>query len=144
MSAEAGRQFLDANVLVYAFDTSAGPKKTAAERLLTELWETGAGCLSVQVLQEFFVTVTRKVSRPLSPEDATERIREFAAWRVFSPTADDILAAIALHREARIAFWDAMVVHAAAECACDVLWTEDLTHGQVLRDVRIMNPFVED
>jgi predicted nucleic acid-binding protein len=144
MSAEAGRQFVDANVLVYAFDASAGPKKAAAERLLTELWQTGTGCLSVQVLQEFFVTVTRKVAIPLSTEEAADRIRELAAWRVFSPTADDVLAAIALHKQAQLAFWDAMVVHAAAECACDVLWTEDLTHGQVLRGVRIMNPFVQD
>jgi predicted nucleic acid-binding protein len=145
MSAEAGgRQFLDANILVYAFDASAGPKKTAAEQLLTELWETGTGCLSVQVLQEFFVTVTRKVAHPLSSEETAERIRELAAWRVFSPTADDVLAAIALHKHARLAFWDAMVVHAAAECACDVLWTEDLTHGQVIQGVRIRNPFMQD
>jgi predicted nucleic acid-binding protein len=145
MSAEAGRrQFVDANILVYAFDASAGPKKAAAERLLTELWEAGTGCLSVQVLQEFFVIVTRKVADPLSIEEATERLKELSAWRVFAPTADDVLAAVALHKDAQLSFWDAMVVHAAAESGCDVLWTEDLTHGQVLRGVRIMNPFVQD
>ena len=141
MSAEARREFVDANVLVYAFDASAGKKKETAERLLARLWDDATGCLSVQVLQEFFVTVTAKVARPLPVAEATERIRELAAWPVFAPTADDVLAAIALHEQARLSFWDAMVVHAAAESGCDVLWTEDLNDGQVLRGVRMRNPF---
>jgi predicted nucleic acid-binding protein len=141
MTAEPEREFVDANVLVYAFDSSATSKQPAARRLIERLWESRAGCLSVQVLQEFFVTVTRKVARPLPVEEATSRVREFAAWRVFSPTADDVLAAIGLHARSKIGFWDAMIVLAAAESACDVLWTEDLTDGQVLQGVRIRNPF---
>jgi predicted nucleic acid-binding protein len=141
MTAEPQREFVDANVLVYAFDSSATSKQHAARRLLERLWESRAGCLSVQVLQEFFVTVTRKVASPLPVEEATSRVREFAAWRVFSPTADDVLAAIGLHARSNIAFWDAMIVLAAAESACDVLWTEDLSDGQVLQAVRIRNPF---
>ena len=132
---------MDANVLVYAFDSSAGLKRKAAAELVQRLWDTGTGCLSVQVLQEFFVTVTRKVPQPLSIDEAAERVREFAAWRTFAPTADDVLAAIALHRSAKISFWDAMVVEAAAQTGCDVLWTEDLNDGQLLRGVRIRNPF---
>jgi len=143
MNADAEREFVDANVLVYAFDSSAGPKQQIAARLLDRLWESGTGCLSIQVLQEFFVTVTRKVPKPLSVDDATGRVRELAAWKVFSPTADDILAAINVHRHARIGFWDAMIVVAAAESGCDVLWTEDLTNGQLVRGVRIRNPFAE-
>ena len=61
MSADPAREFVDANVLVYAFDVSAGKKKTVAEQLLARLWESRTGCVSVQVLQEFFVTVTGKV-----------------------------------------------------------------------------------
>ena len=143
MSADAERQFIDANVLVYAYDASAGRKKGAAERLLARLWETGTGYLSVQVLQEFFVTVTRKVAEPLSADEASERIRELAAWKVFTPNAEDVLRAIALHKQSTIEFWDAMVVHAAAELGCDVLWTEDLNDGQEIRGVRIRNPFVD-
>lgn len=135
------REFVDANVLVYALDSSAGAKQALAARLITRLWESGTGCLSVQVLQEFFVTVTRKVAKPLSSADAADRVREFAAWKIFSPTAEDVLAAIALHRQARIGFWDAMVVQAAAELACDVLWTEDLSDGQLVRGVRVRDPF---
>lgn len=144
MNAEPQREFVDANILVYAFDSSAGRKQQAAQVLLERLWESNAGCLSVQVLQEFFVAVTRKVAKPLAPDDATARVREFSAWRVFAPKADDVLAAIGLHTRAKIAFWDAMIVLAAAESGCDVLWTEDLADGQLLRGVRIRNPFMND
>jgi predicted nucleic acid-binding protein len=141
MSAEPRREFVDANVLVYAFDSSAARKRPAAQQLLERLWESGTGCVSVQVLQEFFVTITKKVPKPLPVADAKARISEFAAWTVFVPTADDIVAAIDLQTQAKIGFWDAMVVLAAAESECDVLWTEDLNDGQLLRGVRIRNPF---
>jgi predicted nucleic acid-binding protein len=140
MSAESA-EFVDANVLVYAFDASAGPKRIAAQSLLERLWDAGTGCLSVQVLQEFFVTVTRKTPQTLSIDEAADRVREFAAWRVFAPTVEDVLGAIALQKNARLNFWDAMVVEAAARLACDILWTEDLNEGQILRGVRIRNPF---
>jgi len=128
-------------VLVYAFDASAGVKRTKAEQLLERLWKTGIGCLSVQVLQEFFVAVTRKVPQPLSIEEAAERLREFANWKTFAPTAQDVLAAVAIHKESQLSFWDAMVLQAAAELGCHLLWTEDLNDGQSLRGVRIRNPF---
>jgi predicted nucleic acid-binding protein len=133
MSGDAQREFVDANVLVYAFDASAGRKQQQAQRLLERLWNADTGCISVQVLQEFFVTVTAKVKEPLPIDDATSRVREFAAWRVFAPTAADVLDAIALHTQAQLAFWDAMIVLAAAESRCDVLWTEDWNDGQLLR-----------
>ena len=142
MSAESAREFVDSNVLVYAFDPSAEAKHVAAQRLLEELWERETGCLSVQILQEFFVTITRKVRWPLSIDAAADRIRELAVWKVFAPTVDDVLVAITLQKKAKLSFWDAMVIHAAAETRCDVLWTEDLNDGQVLRGVRIRNPFL--
>ncbi len=141
MGVEPAREFVDANILVYAFDSSAGAKQTAAKQLLERLWDAGTGCLSVQVLQEFFVTVTRKVAQPLSIDEAADRVREFSSWRVFAPVAGDVLAAIALQKKAKLNFWDAMVVEAAGESGCDVLWTEDLDDGQLLRGVRIRNPF---
>ena len=143
MNAEPQREFVDANVLVYAFDSSAARKQRTAQELLERLWESGTGCVSIQVLQEFFVTMTKKVPKPLPVDEAQARIREFAAWTVFEPTADDIVAVIDLHTQAKIGFWDAMVVLAAAESDCDVLWTEDLNEGQLLRGVRIRNPFSE-
>jgi predicted nucleic acid-binding protein len=142
MNAELRREFVDSNILVYAFDSSAGARHAAASRLVERLWQSGTGCLSIQVMQEVFVTVTRKVAVPLSLDEAAERIRDFAYWRIFSPTADDVLAAIELQKKAQLNFWDAMVVQAAAESACDVLWTEDLTDGQVIRGVRLRDPFL--
>lgn len=143
MTADSQREFVDANVLVYAFDASAGPKRRAAQALLERLWESNTGCVSVQVLQEFFVTVTKKVATPLPAGEATSRIRELTAWRVFAPTADDVVTAIDLHAQTKIGFWDAMIVLAAAESGCDVLWTEDLQDGRTLRGVRVRNPFAE-
>ena len=144
MNAEPQREFVDANVLVYAFDSSALRKQRAAQELLERLWESGTGCVSIQVLQEFFVTITKKVPKPLPVDEAKARIREFAAWTVFAPAAEDVLTAIDLHSQFNIGFWDAMVVLAAAESGCDVLWTEDLNHGQLMRGVRIQNPFAGD
>lgn len=141
MPAEPAREFVDVNVLVYAFDASAGKKKALAETLLARLWDGGIGCLSVQVLQEFFVTVTRKVPHPLSLDEAAARVREFATWRVFAPTANDVLGATALQKQSKLTFWDAMVLQAAAESGCDALWSEDLNDGQVIRGVRIRDPF---
>ena len=142
-TADPAAEFVDASVLVYAFDPSADSKKTVAERLLKRLWGTGGGCLSVQVLQEFFVTVTRKVAQPMSVDDAAERVREFTAWKVFAPTGQDVLAAIALQKAAQLSFGDAMVVHAAAEAGCELLWTEDLHDGQVIGGVTVRDPFLQ-
>ncbi len=143
MNGDVPREFVDANILVYAFDTSSGGKHAVAQKLLERLWDSGGGCLSVQVLQEFFVTVTRKVAKPLPVEEASDRIREFGTWNVFAPTARDVLAATELHKQTQLNFWDAMVVGAAVELGCDVLWTEDLNDGQLLRGVRVRNPFSE-
>jgi predicted nucleic acid-binding protein len=135
------RAFVDANVLVYAHDRTAGDKHARAVELMDRLWMEETGQVSVQVLQEFFVTVTRKVAQPLDPLAAEGLVKEFAAWPVFSPTADDVLAAIALSRSARLSFWDAMILHAAAESGCEVCWSEDLNDGQRWRGVQIRNPF---
>jgi predicted nucleic acid-binding protein len=73
--------------------------------------------------------------------EAEQRVRELAAWHVFAPTAYDVIEAIALQRQAKLSFWDAMIIHSAAESGCDVCWTEDLAEGQRLRGVRLRNPF---
>lgn len=139
---EGNREFVDANVLVYAFDPSAKSRHVAAAGLLEKLWASGAGCTSVQALQEFFVTITHKVPQPVSVDFAADRIREFTTWKVFAPTAADVLSAITLHKEKKISFWDAMIVHAATELGCDLLWTEDLNDRQSIGGVHIRNPFV--
>ena len=135
------KEFVDANVLVYAEDVSAAGKQARAADLVGRLWSSRTGCLSVQVLQEFFVTVTLKVPKPMASEDAEERVRDLSRWTVFAPSADDVLRAIALGRRHRLSFWDAMIVEAAAQLGCNTLWTEDLQDGSRMRGVLIRNPF---
>ena len=135
------REFVDANVLVYAEDASAAGKQAKAAELIGRLWSSRAGCLSVQVLQEFFVTVTLKVPKRMPTEEAEERVRDLSRWTVFSPTSHDVLSAIALGRQHRLSFWDAMIVEAAAQLGCSTLWTEDLRDGSQFRGVLVRNPF---
>ncbi len=135
------RQFVDTNILVYAHDDSAGAKRDQARALVEQLWESRDGCLSVQVLQEFFVTVTRKIAKPLDAETAKEIIADLSRWHVHVPAADDVLGAIGIHQRTRISFWDAMIVRSAAEMGCAVLYSEDLNAGQEYSGVLVENPF---
>ncbi|KUK09992.1 MAG: hypothetical protein XD50_1736 [Clostridia bacterium 41_269] len=135
------RQFVDTNVLVYAHDTSAGEKHSRAKALVAELWQSGSGCLSVQVLQEFYVTVTQKVRKPLAPETAAQIIEYLSNWCVHVPDTGDVLEAIRIHQRYAISFWDAMIIRSAEALGCKVIWSEDLTPGQYYGEVRVVNPF---
>lgn len=90
MSAESQGEFVDSNILVYTYDPSAGEKQKAAQVVVVRQWLSGRGCLSAQVLQEFFVTLTKKVREPLSIDEAAAHISHYSAWKVFAPTADDV------------------------------------------------------
>ena len=135
------REFVDTNILVYAHDASGGAKREAAASLLSRLWESGEGCLSIQVLQEFFVTVTLKVPHPLRSQEARAVIESFIQWTVHAPGPDDVLAAIDLQQAHRTGFWDAMILNSAAALGCHTLWSEDLQSGRVYEGVRVQNPF---
>lgn len=135
------RRFVDTNILVYAHDTSAGYKHERARALLEELWETRHGCLSVQILQEFFVNVTRKIPKPLDPAVAEEIIADLSRWHTHVPAADDVLGAIGIHQRMGISFWDAMMVRSAIEIGCEVVYSENLNHGQSYDGTRVENPF---
>lgn len=137
----ADRQFIDTNVLVYAHDVTAGDKHSRACTLLEELWDTRQGCLSVQVLQEFFVTSTRKIPKPLDVTAAAQVVGDLAHWHLHAPAAADVLAAIDIHRRTGASFWDAMILRSAKELGCQVLHSEDLNPGQDYEGVRVSNPF---
>ena len=141
MNDDAGRQFVDTNILVYAHDAVAGPKHDTAKALLQDLWNSRWGCLSIQMLQEFYVTVTQKVAMPYSAIEAAKIIEDFAAWRIHAPTVSDVLAAIDLQNRYQLSFWDAMMLQSAGSLGCTVVWTEDLNHGQMINQVLIQNPF---
>jgi predicted nucleic acid-binding protein len=131
--------FLDTNVLVYAV-SSAREDAAKKERAL-ELIEHADFGLSAQVLQEFYVTVTRKIEKPLSPDDAVALLDEF---RLF-PRADTdyplIVAGIETSLECDISYWDGTIIAAAAALGAGVLYTEDLNHGQAYGSIRAVNPF---
>jgi predicted nucleic acid-binding protein len=135
------RQFVDTNVFVYAFDVTAGDKHSRARALVEELWDTREGCLSVQVLQEFFVTTTRKIPKPLDAAAAARIVDDLAHWHVHAPAAGDVLAAIDIHQRTRASFWDAMVLRSAKELGCQTLHSEDLNAGQAHDGIQIRNPF---
>jgi predicted nucleic acid-binding protein len=134
-------EFVDTNVLVYAHDTSAGVKHDRAAALIAELWTSGEGALSVQVLQELFVTVTRKVPAPVSAEAARQIVADLAHWHVHEPDADDVLAAIDIHSQHGISFWDAMILRSAIAQSCPVLYSEDLSAGARYDGVEVVDPF---
>ena len=135
--------FIDTNILVYAFDHSAGQKHLTASQLVRECWENETGCLSIQVLQEFYVTVTRKISNPIDPLIARQIISDLAEWRLQTPGASDVLQAIEFQYTYRLSFWDAMILQSAVRLGCTQIWTEDMNHGQSFGPVRVVNPFIE-
>ena len=137
-----GKIFLDTNILIYAHDKDAGPKYQIASALLKELWEGENGVLSVQVLQEFYVTVTRKIMKPIAPAQARGVIRNYLCWQVERNDPDTILFASELEERHQLSFWDALIVAAASNARVDKILTEDLNHGQVIEGIRIENPFL--
>jgi predicted nucleic acid-binding protein len=133
------KEFVDTNILVYSFDLSAGPKREIAFGLIERLARERTGCLSVQVLQEFYVTMTKKLSMP--PDDAARQIERFGYWTIHRPGVSDVLAACKTHREHHVSFWDAMVVESASRLGCRILWSEDLSDGGKWQAVTVLNPF---
>jgi predicted nucleic acid-binding protein len=133
--------FVDTNVLVYAFDKSSSPKKRVAQELMNRLMEEDRLRVSTQVLQELFVTLTRKVSQRCTREEALMVLDDLTAWPLMAIDYAAIRAAVELVGRAKLSFWDALVVVAAARSGAEVLYTEDLNDGQEILGVLISNPF---
>ena len=134
------KAFIDTNVLIYAHDVDAGAKHDIAKRVLQQLWSERRGALSTQVLQEFYVNVTRKIASPLSKTSARAVVNSYVIWCV-DATSEEISAAFRIEVEARIGFWDALIVAAALKAGADRILSEDLNPGQTISGVRIENPF---
>jgi len=133
--------FVDTNIWVYARDPSDRVKHAAAQRWLDELWDAGSGRTSVQVLNEYYVTVTRRLSKPLTADDAWRDVTAMLAW---SPRATDetvLQQARRIEQSHRLNWWDCLVIASAALQDCETLLTEDLQDGLVISNVRVRNPF---
>lgn len=135
----SGRSFLDSNVLVYIDDHDAPEKQATATAMVEDERRKGTGVVSTQVLQEYFVTATRKLKVPASV--ARQKIELFAKLNLMIIQLDDILLATDLHRLHQLSFWDALIVRAAQVAACSTLYTEDLQDGRVIDGLKIVNPF---
>lgn len=134
-------EFVDTNVLLYAYDTAAGDRHEIARELVGRLGRERRGALSIQILQEFYVNAVRKVAAPLQPAQARDRVRVLSRWPTHSPLAHDVIAATEIAEERQLSFWDAMVIRSAAELDCETIWTEELNAGQHVSGVEIRNPF---
>jgi predicted nucleic acid-binding protein len=133
------RSFFDTNILVYADDKAAPAKQRRSIDLIAEHRRARSGVVSLQILQEYFVTVTRKlhVESPI----ARRKVELLAEFHVAVPDVSDILAAIDLHRLHNLSFWDALVIRSAKQSGCTVLFSEDMQHTRAIDGLQIVNPF---
>ncbi|MGH2573826.1 MAG: PIN domain-containing protein [Actinomycetota bacterium] len=135
--------FVDTNVLAYAHDGSESIKQPVAQALLEGLWQSGTGVLSTQVLQEFYVVVTRKFDPPMTLRAAREVVALYAQWAVVEVDVALILAASELEERHRLSFWDALIVEAARRAGATRLVSEDFQSGRSIVGVRLEDPFIE-
>jgi predicted nucleic acid-binding protein len=134
------RYFVDTNILMYAHDTSAGPKHERAKAVVEELWRDRTGVVSTQVLQDLSVNLRRKAGRPLDTKATRELVVDYLTWQVVVNGGDSILEALDLEARYQISFWDALVLQAAQASGAEILYSEDLSHGQTYGSVRVINP----
>lgn len=134
------RSFFDTNVLIYADDKFAPAKQKRAIYLVTQHRRAGTGVVSMQVLQEYFVTITRKLG--VDAKVARRKVELLAEFDVATPDVADVLAAIDLHRLHNFSFWDGLILRSAKQTGCSVLLTEDMQDTREIDGIRIVNPFV--
>lgn len=134
--------FVDTNVLVYARDRADQRKHERAAEWMRHLWSTGEGRLSIQVLQEYYVTTTRKLEPGLSAEAARADVRDLVAWRPVQIDTGALEAVWSIQDRFALSFWDSLIVAAATIAGCNVLLTEDLQHGMDVDGVSVVDPFL--
>jgi predicted nucleic acid-binding protein len=134
------RSFFDTNVLLYADDESAPAKQRCSRDLAADHRRSGTGVVSLQVLQEYFVNLTRKLH--VDARIARRKVEMLAEFDVAAPDVTDILAAIDLHRLHGFSFWDALILRSAKQSGCRVLFSEDFQTGREIDGIQVVNPFL--
>ncbi len=135
-----GKVFLDTNVLAYAQDLDSPHKRQRSRELIAEVAASGSGVISTQVLQEFYVTATRKMG--VAPLAAKSVLQSFQIFEIVQLSPDLIERAIDRSVLSQLSFWDALIVAASVAGGCTMIYSEDLNTGQVIDGVKITNPFV--
>jgi predicted nucleic acid-binding protein len=141
MTAASDLIFIDTNILIYAYDRDEGEKHQTAVAILEELWESGTGALSTQVLQEFYSVATRRKKMP--KELARHRVADYSEWCRVSTNPELLVLASLLEEKHQLSWWDALVVEAARRSGATTLLSEDMRHGQKFGTLTVRNPFVE-
>lgn len=136
-----GKVFVDTNVIVYAYDRSAGEKHHKAMEAMKDLWSAGHGMTSTQVLQEFFVSVTRKITKPLDISSAKAIVKDLLKWKTVTIDGEIILEAIDIHVEHGYSFWDSVIIASALSGGAGTLLSEDLSDKHRIKGIVIKNPF---
>lgn len=137
------KEFVDTNVLVYAYNASAPAKQTKAKTLLTGLWNSQKGCVSLRVLQEFYTVVTRKIPSPLIPDTAALIISDYGNWPCHTLDVNDLLEAIRIQQRYDLSFWDALIICSSIKLDCKIIWSEDFNNSQFYEGIKVLNPFLE-
>jgi predicted nucleic acid-binding protein len=138
----SGKFFLDTNIFVYSLDVTAPAKARRAAELIRAGIETRNGIVSYQVVQEFFSVAFKRFVRPMSPFAAEEFLSTvFRPLLAVHSSPALFVSALQLHGQHRLSWYDSLIVAAAREAGCELLYSEDLQHGRLLQDLRIENPF---
>lgn len=133
--------FLDTNVLLYSVSSSPADERKRA--VATELQRRRDCVVSIQILEEFFNQATRKTRRDtMPPEIAQGLVESWYRFEVIENTAEILSAGMAILRAHKLSIWDSLVIAAAQKAGCEVLLTEDLSHGQRFGRLRVENPFL--
>lgn len=136
-----GKVFVDANVLVYCRDSTEPEKQQQAEAWMAELWRFRKGCLSFQVLQEYYVTVTVKLDPGLSPANARADVGALFTWRPVETTQSIVETAWHIEDRFDVSWWDSLIVSAAQSVGAAYLLSEDFQHGMDFDGVKVCSPF---
>jgi len=137
-----GLFFLDTNILVYTFDASAPTKRDRARSLVHSALKTRMGRISTQVVQEFLNVAMRKLAVPMKSRDAEDYLRQVLTPLCrHSPDPDFYQRSLALASSASLSWYDSLIVQAALDLGCAILYSEDLQHGRVFGSLRVENPF---
>jgi predicted nucleic acid-binding protein len=135
-------EFLDTNILVYAYDASDPGKQSLAQEL-TRRALAGEFLISVQVLSEFASTLLHKISPPATPEQLVSILDALAPIKTISPDQETVRRAVEARSTYGLHLFDAMIIAAAEQAACARIWSEDLNPGQQYFGIRVENPFAK-
>ena len=135
-------EFVDSNILVYGYDRTAGRKFDRARALLERLWEGDNGVLSTQVLEEFYVTITRKIPNPLQPRKARQIVSDLGVWTIVMLDVTDLIRGSEIAERYRLSFWEGLILTAAHKKEAQTVWSEDFRHGQKYGGLTVRNPFL--